>query len=109
MRDLVLRAAALVPASALRGLGAGIALQCGESIFALQDRFSHFQHRHRELLVWEFPSDLPTLPLIEFNSRCVGLENTKPQYPVTATNYFRFALCQQSLADAALSTFAKHP
>jgi len=79
------------------------------SIFVLQDRFDHFQHHHREALVWKLPSDSPALPVIELDRRSVQLENAKPEYSTTATNNFSFGVCQQPLANSASATFAKHP
>jgi hypothetical protein len=59
--------------------------------------------------VWELPIDLPTLPVIELDGRCVRFENAKPECSTTAAKYFSFAVRQQSLANAASPTFAKHP
>jgi hypothetical protein len=63
------------------------------SIFTARDRFGHFQHHYRELLVWELTGDSPTLPMIEFDGRCIRLKNAKPEYSITATDDFSFTLC----------------
>src|SRR5437879_3454451 len=89
--------------------GASSAPVGSRSFVALQGRFDHFQHRHREPLVWEFPTDLPTLPVVELDGRCVGFENAKPECSTTATKYFSFGVCQQSLANAESPTLAQPP
>jgi hypothetical protein len=42
--------------------------------------------------VWELLSDPPTVPVIELNSRCIRLDNTKPHCSMTASDYFSFTL-----------------
>ena len=79
------------------------------SAFVLRDRFDHFQHRNREILVGKLPSDSPALSVIEIDRRCIRLENAKPQCAKTATDDFSFSLCQQSVANAASPMLVNHP
>ena len=79
------------------------------SVSHLPDRFDHFQHRNRLILVGKLSSDSPALPVIETDRRCIRLENAKPKGATTATDDFSFTLCQQSVAYAASSILVNHP
>jgi hypothetical protein len=99
-------AVALCPASVRSDPDSPIRLW---SVLVLPDRFDHFQHCNRELLVWKRPSDSPALPVIEVDRRCIQLENAKPKCSTTATDDFSFTLCQQSVANVASPILAKDP
>jgi hypothetical protein len=79
------------------------------SVFVLPDRFDHFQHCNREILVGKLPSDSPALSVIEIDRRCIRLENAKPKCSTTATDDFSFTLCQQPVANAASPMLGNHP
>lgn len=74
-----------------------------------QSSLDHFQHHHREPLVWELPSDPPALPQIELDRRRVRLDNAKPERSTATSNDFSFALRQQPAANPAPAALAKHP
>ena len=57
----------------------------------------------------ERPSDPPTVAAIEFDRRCIRLNDAKMQCCMAASDYFGFPLREQSLAYPMSPAFAKHP
>jgi len=79
------------------------------SFFVLPDRLEHLQHRYREFLVGEGPSDLPTVLAIEFNRCCIRLDNAKAQCFVAASDYFSFRFGEETPAHSLSAGFALNP